>query len=220
MYVDSPNQQLHRAIVTFTNPVNGEIRVKIPAVTGLAEVSISQIGRKQPWVLPDVGETIVVGADDDNMTNIFWVQTNPLRNLEPVIDGIGDYVNVVGQVFTNFTLGNGTVVSRYARIGNLVHFHGVVTLGSTSAMTGALRISLPFPTIETTNSLPSNALFFDGQAPFLYLAAVRHFSADEIMLVAVNTGSLYASFTQISSLVPFTWNTNDSFSWNHVYEAV
>jgi hypothetical protein len=78
MYVDSPNQQLHRAIVTFTNPVNGEIRVKIPAVTGLAEVSISQIGRKQPWVLPAVGETIVVGADDDNMTNIFWVQTNPI----------------------------------------------------------------------------------------------------------------------------------------------
>lgn len=71
---------VHRALVTYVNPSTGEIRVKIPAVTGNnTEISISRIGR-QPvngvWSMPPVGEQIVVSADDANMTNVFWLQTD------------------------------------------------------------------------------------------------------------------------------------------------
>jgi|688.fasta_scaffold251280_2 hypothetical protein len=71
---------VHRALVTFTNASTGEIRIKIPAVTGNnTEISISRIGRQPSggtWAVPNVGEQIIVSADDSNMTNVFWLQTN------------------------------------------------------------------------------------------------------------------------------------------------
>jgi phage baseplate assembly protein gpV len=71
---------VHRALVTYTNSSTGEIRVKIPAVTGNnTEISISRIGRQPSngvWSVPNVGEQIIVSADDSNMTNVFWLRTD------------------------------------------------------------------------------------------------------------------------------------------------
>lgn len=70
---------VHRALVTYANSSTGEIRVKIPAVTGLSEVHISYIGRSKQhgaWVVPAVGEQIIVSADDEHMTNIFWLRSD------------------------------------------------------------------------------------------------------------------------------------------------
>jgi phage baseplate assembly protein gpV len=76
---------VHRALVTYTNSSTGEIRVKIPAVTGNnTEISISRIGRHDyegVWSVPALGEQIVVSADDENMTNVFWLQTESLLNI-------------------------------------------------------------------------------------------------------------------------------------------
>lgn len=64
--------------------------MRIPTVTGAdSTVPISTIGRKAYngiWQVPQIGEQIVVTADDGNLTNVFWVQTNPT---EPVsLDGV------------------------------------------------------------------------------------------------------------------------------------
>ena len=68
---------IHRALVTYSNKNTGEIRVKIPALLGSgSEVSISYIGRNAPWSVPTAGDQIVVTSDDENLTNIFWVQIN------------------------------------------------------------------------------------------------------------------------------------------------
>lgn len=74
---------VYRALVTYSNTTTGEIRIKIPSLIGVdSEVSISYIGRTATngvWVVPTAGEQIVVTADDDNLTNIFWVQTSPFN---------------------------------------------------------------------------------------------------------------------------------------------
>lgn len=70
---------VHRALVTYSNERTGEIRVKVPAVTGLSEMSISYVGRLKTnniWIVPDVGEQITVSADDTSFTNLFWLQTD------------------------------------------------------------------------------------------------------------------------------------------------
>ena len=70
---------VHRALVTYSDSSTGEIRVKIPAVVGLSDVSISYIGRSKQhgaWVVPAVGEQIIVSADDTHMTNIFWLRSD------------------------------------------------------------------------------------------------------------------------------------------------
>lgn len=69
----------HRALVTYSNERTGEIRVKVPAITGKAELSISYIGRhkfNEIWIVPNIGEQIVVSADDEELTNLFWVHTD------------------------------------------------------------------------------------------------------------------------------------------------
>lgn len=73
---------VHRALVTYSNERTGEIRVKIPAVIGNnTEVSISRVGRHKSnniWVVPAMGEQIIVSADDDNMTNVFWIHSDQI----------------------------------------------------------------------------------------------------------------------------------------------
>ena len=70
-----------RATVVYSSSVTGEIKVRIPTVTGPdSSVPVSTIGRKaynSVWQVPQIGEQIVVTADDGNLTNVFWVQTNP-----------------------------------------------------------------------------------------------------------------------------------------------
>ena len=68
---------IHRALVTYSDSTTGEVRVKIPTILGIdSEVALSYIGRKEPWVVPAVGDQIVVTSDDANLTNVFWVQTD------------------------------------------------------------------------------------------------------------------------------------------------
>jgi hypothetical protein len=68
---------IHRALVTFSNATTGEVRVKIPTILGIdSEVALSYIGRKAPWIVPTIGDQIVVTSDDTNLTNVFWVQTD------------------------------------------------------------------------------------------------------------------------------------------------
>ena len=95
---------VHRALVTYVNPNTGEIRVKIPAVTGNnTEISISRIGRQPSngvWSMPTIGTQIVVSADDENMTNVFWLQTD----VTPPLDT--PTITVSGSAPANDTIGS------------------------------------------------------------------------------------------------------------------
>lgn len=70
----------YRALVTYSNPSTGEIRVRIPAMSGIAsDLPISFIGRKKrsgAWLVPEIGEQIVVTADDVNLSNVFWLHVD------------------------------------------------------------------------------------------------------------------------------------------------
>lgn len=73
---------VYRALVTYSNERTGEIRVKIPSRIGVgSDVSISFIAREKHnnlWVVPKEGSQIVVSADDENMTNIFWLHSDSM----------------------------------------------------------------------------------------------------------------------------------------------
>ena len=72
---------VYRAIVTYSSTASGEIKVRIPALTGLSDtVPISKVGRTAyngTWPVPSIGSQIVVTADDDRLNNVFWVQVSP-----------------------------------------------------------------------------------------------------------------------------------------------
>ncbi len=75
----------HRAVVTYSNSASGEIRVRIPAVLGSSEVTVSLIGRQPDsngWSVPSVGNQIIVGTDDNTFTNVFWIQSDGTSKLK------------------------------------------------------------------------------------------------------------------------------------------
>jgi hypothetical protein len=102
---------VYRALVTYSNENTGEIRVKVPSVFGVSQdVAISYIGRSSSndfWVVPKIGEQIVVTTDDKNFSNIFWMQTEPYNALatgEPMgfanrLDSVINFNNAT-RVFT------------------------------------------------------------------------------------------------------------------------
>lgn len=75
----------HRAVVTYADSDSGQVRVVIPAVLGRSEVSLSLFGRsltEAGWAVPQVGDQILVGTDDNTFTNVFWIQTEGTSKLE------------------------------------------------------------------------------------------------------------------------------------------
>jgi hypothetical protein len=74
---------IHRGFVTYSSETTGEIKVKVPSVLGTStEMAISYIGRTKgntgTWVVPSVGDQILVASDDNNFTNLFWIPLSPL----------------------------------------------------------------------------------------------------------------------------------------------
>lgn len=87
---------VYRAIVAYSSSATGEIKVRIPALTGISDVTpISKVGRTAYngiWPVPSIGSQIVVTADDDHLNNVFWVQVAPdaptsLAPIQAQIDG-------------------------------------------------------------------------------------------------------------------------------------
>jgi len=75
----------HRAVVTYADSASGQVRVVIPAVLGKSEIALSLFGRSltnSGWSVPEVGNQILVGTDDNTFTNVFWIQTEGTSKLE------------------------------------------------------------------------------------------------------------------------------------------
>jgi len=72
-------------VVTYADSASGQVRVVIPAVLGKSEVALSLFGRSltnSGWSVPEVGNQILVGTDDNTFTNVFWIQTEGTSKLE------------------------------------------------------------------------------------------------------------------------------------------
>ena len=128
--------------------------------------------------------------------------------------------------FTNFTIGNGTIVARYLKFGRQVFFRVEVTLGSTSTMSNNPRFDLPVA-CSTTYAVGVNTLgmglIYDASSGALYQAAVVNNYAPDInqaVIMIFNSGSTYTSFDSITSAKPMaSWAVSDVFSAWGVYEA-
>lgn len=127
-------------------------------------------------------------------------------------------------LFSGFTVGNGTLDFQYCRVNNYVHYFGTITLGSTSAVTGALGIQVPIAI--NTSQMPLNvplgeAVFSDASAGPAYNtgATVGQTLAGYLRVQVLNCASTYGTYTGISSTVPFTWTTGDIIYINAYYKA-
>ena len=107
------DSQIHRAKVIASDSATGEIKAMIPSVTGLTgAVPVSFWGRElhianSKWLVPDVGDTIVVCREDEDYTNVFWINTT----VPPDPPYTFDDDEVVISLSRDFTVGGTSTLS-------------------------------------------------------------------------------------------------------------
>jgi hypothetical protein len=115
--------------------------------------------------------------------------------------------------WTNLTVGNGTVVTKYVRIGSMVTYTGKITIGSTTSIGGFVSVALPVTAQDS---------FLNGSARYVDDGTRNYVGA-----VSISAGGTALAFTHSESggfgswnaTNPFTIATDDVISWNITYEA-
>ena len=161
-----------------------------------------------PWTTPETftaGQTLTAASMN--------IVSENLRTIAP--DGLGAWTTYTPTI-TNVTVGNGTRVGRYCRVGRVVSFFVSFTLGSTSAVSGSPVITLPVTAYAARNG--AFYAFADDAGVSGYPLHV-YSDTTTAQLFAVSASGTYAAIAGMSATVPFTWGSTDSFYLAGTYEA-
>jgi len=125
--------------------------------------------------------------------------------------------------FLNVTAGNGTTSGAYCRVNNFVHYYGSFTLGSTSAVTGNISISLPI-NINADVAVGISTIgimnLLDTSASTTYQGIARYNGATSSCFAGVlRTDSTFGAWQNVNATNPMTWATGDSINFNLYYRA-
>jgi hypothetical protein len=123
--------------------------------------------------------------------------------------------------WTNLTIGNGTNNFRYAQVGNLVHYYGQLTFGSTTSTSSSATLPLPI-TGRLSNYYTNNISFYDLSTDTHWVGA--GFVSTTTILFKVpqyNSAQNFLYHANVGSTNPFNaaFATGDIWNINFVYEA-
>jgi len=181
-----------------------------------ASINVSELadgtdGELITWNTSGVAATVAVGMAGEILIS------NGVGSV-PTFQGSGwgDYT----ATWAGLTVGNGTVVARYAQIEKLVVVLVNITFGSTTSISAAVDVSLPV----------TSASGYDTQTPIGVCASIdatgSEYQGSPILAsttiararVATASGTNLTA-ADLSSTVPFTWTTSDQILFNLTYEA-
>lgn len=150
-----------------------------------------------------------------------WTTTGEIvtaAKLNEVFPAGDDAYTTWTPIYTNLTVGNGTVVARYNQIGQTVFAEYSLTFGSTTSIAGDVQISTP-----VTGASPGSELTV-GVATLFDSGSTAHVGIVEMLGTTFRPRATIVSGTSIvrtslTSTVPMTWTTNDQLNFTAVYEA-
>ena len=126
--------------------------------------------------------------------------------------------------WTNVTIGNSTVVSRYTQIGKTVHFYISLTIGSTGSVDNIIIVSTPVTATATRTPLSvynnvGLCMMRDDGAGDNWQGVTVMNTVDLMRPREYNvSGSLIKQGT-VNATSPFTWDTGDVLIMMGTYEA-
>jgi len=123
--------------------------------------------------------------------------------------------------YSGVTIGNGTASWNYAIINGTVFFHGYVSFGSTTSITGGITWTLPVTAASSVYAFGGpcgDALIVDS-GTVIHTARVRVTSSTWFDLSAERTDATYGRYWSVSSTVPMTWTTGDGWAAAGFYKA-
>jgi hypothetical protein len=116
--------------------------------------------------------------------------------------------------YTNVTVGNGTVIARYQKTGNLVTVYYRLTFGTTTSITGSNPVViLPSPIVPLYRFAMTGVFFDTGVQA--YLGAFTTDGAN-VNCEGINTASTWANY---GGGIPFTMGNLDFFYFSGTYEV-
>jgi hypothetical protein len=119
--------------------------------------------------------------------------------------------------FTNFTVGNATVIGEYQRVGNLVFVYIDVTMGSTSSITGNMYFTLPIGSSKR-GLLNGTSLYVDFGV--ISRGGTMELLGSNAYFRITATDQTYAFYgSEPNATTPWTWGTNDRFAAYFYYEV-
>lgn len=113
--------------------------------------------------------------------------------------------------------GNGTWDAKYIQIGKTVHVDGLFTLGSTTTKGVTLTVTLPVTAARTGRRTIGSAIAFLGSG--FYALTMLQNTTTTVTLYAINSATSYSQAASVTTVIPATWGTGDSFHFSFTYEA-
>ncbi len=119
------------------------------------------------------------------------------------------------------TIGNGTISGRYKELDDIVIGYFNLIFGTTTAITGGVTVDLPVTAssnyVAGKNSIGTAFLSdFTGSS---YAGVIRLAGTGSMGVLAQNASGTYLSLANLSSTIPFTWNTTDRIAFSFAYEG-
>jgi len=113
--------------------------------------------------------------------------------------------------WTNLTVGNGTQEAYYWQLGGLQVFELIMTFGTTSAITGLPRVTIPNSATGRLIPVASTCTLIDASAGTHYIGIGQVVTVGSAVDVyVVNASATRATREAVSSTVPMTWTTSDT----------
>jgi hypothetical protein len=121
---------------------------------------------------------------------------------------------------TNPSLGNGTLVSRWCRIGRTIHWQGLLTCGSTTTGGGAIWfMSLPTP-IASVGLIPRGTADFVVAGSNNYVGEITINPADSGgATFVVKSSASSQGYSYVGGTSPVSTSSSCSLAWSITYEA-
>jgi hypothetical protein len=138
------------------------------------------------------------------------------------------YASHEGGAWTSYTpawsggmaIGNGTTSGAYARASRTIHFRLKLTLGTTSAVTGGIVVSLPVAAEATGMQLETFVgLAVDTSAAARYTIVAAAATTSTVTLYGVSTVATVTPQSVSSATIPFTWANTDIIILSGTYES-
>lgn len=157
-----------------------------------------------------------------------WFSTDKRR--EWLYDGSGWIImSEAWRLFTptgqaGFTIGGGSLFTRFRRRGGECDVAIQFTLGTTSAMGTDPRFNVPFQAWDLTTIGGTPVMLHDdnGANGGRYQGGLYAPTADQgdndIHFGALNASGTYTTLLAITNAIPFTWAVNDYFATRFTYE--
>jgi hypothetical protein len=112
-------------------------------------------------------------------------------------------------VWTNVTVGNGTVTAEYCQVNELVFWRVFLEFGSTTAFSGTVYIDYPIESDGSFLGAVGGSVFCDDFDGSDYYGALYRSTVSRAGLRAYEVSGSYIRGDVVNATTPFTWTTGD-----------